>query len=73
MRKPKLRYSRSSTPPWSALNDLPLAWDWRFEKVDKKTLREFAEHIYWLMGLEGDQFQEDAVFYAIFIIHENRK
>ena len=61
MRKPKLRYSKSLTPPMSTLNHLPLAWDWRREKVNENTLREFAEYIYWLIGCDDDQAQKDAV------------
>jgi len=72
MRKPKLRYSKSLTPPLSALNDLPLAWDWRFKEINKKTLREFAEYIYWLMGLEGAQFQEDAVALLLELVDKVR-
>lgn len=61
MREPKLWYFPGCSPEMSELNGLPLAWDWRFENINKKTLREFADYIYSLMRVEDDQAQEDAV------------
>ena len=61
MRKPKLRYARGCSPEMSGLEGLPLAWNWHCEKINKKTLSEFAEYIYWLVGGDNDQSKEDAV------------
>ena len=61
MRKPKLRYARGCSPEMSGLDGLPLAWNWPSEKINRKTLSEFAEYIYWLVGADNDQSKEDAV------------
>ena len=61
MRKPKLRYARGCSPEMSGLEGFPLAWDWRYEKINRKTLSEFAEYIYWLVGGDNDQSKADAV------------
>ena len=61
MRKPKLRYARGCSPEMGGLGGFPLAWDWRYEKINRKTLSEFAEYIYWLVGGDNDQSKEDAV------------
>lgn len=72
MRKPKLRYASNLTPPLSALNGLPLAWDWRFEKINQNTLREFAEYIFWMMGCDDDQAQKDAVALLLELVEKAR-
>jgi hypothetical protein len=61
MRKPKLRYAPGCSPEMRGLAGMPLAWDWQSEKINKKTLSEFAEYIYWLVGCDNDQIKEDAV------------
>ncbi|MFZ0734890.1 MAG: hypothetical protein WAM79_21420 [Candidatus Sulfotelmatobacter sp.] len=72
MRKPKLRYSSSVFPELSALNKLPLAWDWRSGKINKNTLNEFAEYIYWFVGCDDDQIKEWAVDLLLELVEKAR-
>ena len=46
------------TPPdlnSTTVGNLPLAWDWRFRKIDGNSLREFAKYIHWMIECEHDQ------------------
>lgn len=71
MRKPKLRYAPGCSPEMSGLDGLPLAWDWRFEKINEKTLGEFADYIYWMV-CENDQGQKNAVALLLELVEKAR-
>lgn len=45
----------------TTVGNLPLAWDWRFRKVDGNSLREFAKYIHWIIDCDATQGVEDAV------------
>ena len=52
------------TPPdlnSTTVSKLPLAWDWRFRKIDGKSLCEFAKYIYWMVQCDPDQVEKDAL------------
>lgn len=52
------------TPPdmnSTTVSNLPVAWDWRFRKIDSNSLREFANYIHWLIQCGHDQAEADAV------------
>lgn len=72
MREPKLRYAPGCSPERSGLDGLPLAWDWRFEKINEKTVREFAEYIHWLIRCDHDQAQKDAVALLLELVEKAR-
>lgn len=51
---------------WPELNsttvsNLPLAWDWRFRKIDDKSLCEFAKYIHWMVQCDPHQVEKDAL------------
>lgn len=45
----------------TSVNNLPLAWDWRFRKINSNSLREFANYIHSLIECGHDQAKADAV------------
>lgn len=59
MKNSKLSVSDSGLP--TGFEGLPLAWDWRFRKIDDKSLCEFAKHIHWMIQCEPDQAKKDAL------------
>jgi len=59
MKNSKISVSGGGLPP--SIASLPLAWDWRFLRIDDKSLSEFAKHIHWIIQCEPDQAEKDAL------------
>jgi hypothetical protein len=55
----KLLASGVVLPP--SITRLPLAWDWRFRKIDDGSLSEFAKYIHWMVQCNPDQIKKDAL------------
>jgi len=45
----------------TTVSKLPLAWDWRFRKINGNSLSEFAKYIHWIIDCDATQGVEDAV------------
>lgn len=72
MREPKLRYAPGCSPEMSGPDGLPLAWHWGSEKINKKTLSEFAEEIYSLMLSDDEQVRKEAVDLLLELVEKAR-